>query len=269
MMVCFFGTRDARQSESGAAVNSFRADLSAIVANRHFVRLIGVKFFQLLGIASAGAAMLFFIVNTLQLRLDLFAIFGVVVTLSMITATPYLVRLSKRLGKAETYRISAACFALYALSWILAQPGEPLWALCVRAAIVGVSASGNVLLAMSMLTDIINYDAKVTGVRREGAYAAFYSFVEKLTAALGPLIIGLALSMAGFDKSLPADALQSPDVRQALLLGIAYVPAASAVISILLLRGYRLTQAELEGTQPRADGPPVSAPPAADAAPAK
>ncbi len=269
MIVCFLGTRDARQTQQGAAVPTFRADLSAIVANRHFTRLIAVKFAQLLGIASAGAAMLFFIVNVLQLRLDVFAIFGVVVTLSMIIATPYLVRLSKRLGKSETYRIAAVCFALYALSWVFASPGEPIWALCVRAAIVGVSASGNVLLAMSMLTDIINYDAKVTGVRREGAYAAFYSFIEKLTAAFGPLIIGVTLSLAGFDKSLPADAMQSPAVRQALLLGIAYIPAAMAVLSIYLLSGYRLTEAELDRARPSSDTPELGGAPTVNPAAAK
>ncbi len=269
MISCFFGTRDARQTQGGAAVQGFRADIAAIATNPHFIRLIGVKFLQLLGIASAGAAMLFFVVNSLQLRLDVFAIFGVVVTLSTIIATPYLVRLSRRLGKAETYRIAATCFALYALSWILAQPGEPIWALCLRAGIVGISASGNILLAMSMLTDIINYDARVTGVRREGAYAAFYSFIEKLTAALGPLIVGVALSSAGFDKSLPADALQSPAVRQALLLGIAYIPAATAILSILLLRGYRLNEAELENAGLGDEGRQLADRAAADPAPAK
>ncbi len=269
MISCFFGTRDARQTQGGAAVQGFRADIAAIATNPHFIRLIGVKFLQLLGIASAGAAMLFFVVNSLQLRLDVFAIFGVVVTLSTIIATPYLVRLSRRLGKAETYRIAATCFALYALSWILAQPGEPIWALCLRAGIVGISASGNILLAMSMLTDIINYDARVTGVRREGAYAAFYSFIEKLTAALGPLIVGVALSSAGFDKSLPADALQSPAVRQALLLGIAYIPAATAILSILLLRGYRLNEAELENAGLGDEGRRLADRAAADPAPAK
>jgi GPH family glycoside/pentoside/hexuronide:cation symporter len=269
MMVCFFLTRDARQTQRGNAIPSFRGDLAAIAANRHFIRLIGVKFAQLLGIASGGAAMLFFIINVLQLRLDVFAIFGVVVTISMIVSTPYLVRISKRLGKSDTYCIAAICFALYSASWILAQPGEPIWALCVRAAIVGVSASGNVLLAMSMLTDIINYDANVTGVRREGAYAAFYSFIEKLTAAFGPLIIGVALSFAGFDKSLPADALQSPAVRQALLLGVAYIPAAMAMVSIYLLRGYQLTEDELNKAGPSESAPALGRGPAANPATAK
>ena len=93
--------------------------------------------------------------------------------------------------------------------------------------------------------------------------------IEKLTAALGPLIVGVALSSAGFDKSLPADALQSPAVRQALLLGIAYIPAATAILSILLLRGYRLNEAELENAGLGDEGRQLADRAAADPAPAK
>ena len=60
-------------------------------------------------------------------------------------------------------------------------------------------------MAMSMLTDTIEYDARRTGIRREGVYTAVYSFVEKFTFAMGPLIIGFAMQFAGFDPDLPVD----------------------------------------------------------------
>ena len=97
-----------------------------------------------------------------------------------------------------------------------------------------------------MLTDIINHSATFTGVRREGVYTSFYSFVEKATFAFGPLIVGAAMSIAGFDESVAESAMNTPAVRQSLLLGVSYIPIAMNLLCIYLLLGYRLTQGELQ-----------------------
>ena len=107
-----------------------------------------------------------------------------------------------------------------------------------------------------MLTDTIEYDATVTGIRREGTYTALYSFIEKITHAFGPLIIGIALSLAGFDKNLPSDEMQSPAVQQALLFGVAYLPAVLAALALVVLAGFKLDEEALnkikaeQGTSP-------------------
>ncbi len=252
MMYAFISTKKARSSDAGVAIPDFRKDLRAMLANRHFLRLIGIKASQLLGVASVGAAMLFFIIHVMQLGLDVFAIFGIVVTIAMLVFTPLIVQASKRIGKSKMYVICAVLNIFYCLSWALAVPGEPVLHLVLRAIVVGFAVSGNVLLAMSMLTDIIAYDRHVTGTNREGVYTSLYSFIEKLTAALGPLIIGVALSVAGFDRDLPADQMQSDAVRQALIAGVAYIPAVLGVVSIWLLMGYKLTEDELAAARDNA-----------------
>ena len=128
---------------------------------------------------------------------------------------------------------------------MLAQPNDPVWMIALRGLIIGIGGTGNVIMAMSMLTDIINYDSKIHGERREGIFTAFYSFVEKFTFAFGPLIVGVALSIAGFDANRPKEELQSPEVRQALLMGMSYIPAVMGIISIWLLRGYKLKESDL------------------------
>jgi len=105
-----------------------------------------------------------------------------------------------------------------------------------------------------MLTDIINEDAKRTGVRREGAFTALYSFVEKLTGALGPLIVGVALTFVGFDKNLPFDVPQGANVNSALLLAMSWLPALCNVIAIILLSGYKLTEKDVTGSGSSASG---------------
>jgi len=97
-----------------------------------------------------------------------------------------------------------------------------------------------------MLTDAIDYDYRKHGVRREGVYTAFYSFVEKLAGAFGPLMVGLLLSAAGFNRDLPPKAAQSPEVVAALLLGMAAIPALSSALAASIIWFFRLDQAKLE-----------------------
>ncbi|NJN00781.1 MAG: MFS transporter [Aquincola sp.] len=171
--------------------------------------------------------------------------------LAVMTCTPLLVRLSKAIGKRGAYMLSAILTGFVGMSWVYAVPGEPDWLLAVRGFFNGIAFAGNVIFAMSMLTDAMELDYHRSGLRREGMYSALYSFVEKLASALGPLMLGIALSAAGFDpKTPPSEVTES--VRQAVLLSIAYIPAGMAALAMLILAFYRLDEAALrklrEGT---------------------
>lgn len=254
MSVAYFGTGKARFTESGRATPELLKEIAAIKSNPHFLRLISIKSCQLFAVAASGSAMIFFIVNTLQLNLKILSIFFAVLSIVSIISTPLMVKVSKKIGKPGAYMIAAVCYMGYGASWFFAVPGEPMWAIVLRAVMVGISVTGNILFAMSMLTDTIEYDARITGVRREGAYTAVYSFVEKFTYAFGPLVVGVAMSIAGFDKTLPPDELQSPAVRQALLLGICYIPIVMSIFAIVFIRGYRLDEQTLNAAgKPAAD----------------
>lgn len=249
LMIAYLSTAKARFTEGRKSTKSNAAQMveefGAVKNNKHFLRLLGVKFAQLMGVQTTLAAFAFFFVQTLQLGFDTLAIFGLVSTAASIASAPLLVMFSKRFGKRNAYYLAASANILYALSWSLASADDPIWALYVRAIIVGIAFTGNVVMAMSMLTDIINADANRTGVRREGAFTALYSFVEKLTAAIGPLIVGSALSIAGFNNKLPFDVPQGGNVDLALLASVSWLPALFGLIAIWLLSGYRLNEEDI------------------------
>ena len=246
MMIAWAGTGGANYSKAAVEKQDIFKELKVVFKNRHFLRLLAVKFCQLLGAASAQAALVFFVLNVMQLDFKALSYYGLVIGLVSVVASPIIVRLSLIFGKHVTYIIAATCSILVFLSWPFASPNDPLWMFLVRGGVLAVAVAGNVIMAMSMLTDIINHAAQVTGVRREGIYTAFYSFVEKFTFAFGPLIVGVALSVAGFDENIPAEDMRTPAVRQALLLGISYIPAVMVAVSIFLLSGYKLREEDLK-----------------------
>ncbi|MFT7288569.1 MAG: GPH family glycoside/pentoside/hexuronide:cation symporter [Halieaceae bacterium] len=246
MMVAWWGTRNARFTVTPKRAPDLLAECRHVFADRIFIRLLSVKASQLLAAASMQSAMAFFVVYVLQRDFDLLSYYGLSIGIASLIASPLIVRFSAVVGKRGAYMFAAICSILVTGSWILAAPGDPTWMVLLRGVVIAVAVSGNVIMAMSMLTDIINYSARHTDIRREGVYTAFYSFVEKFTFALGPLIVGVAMSVAGFDESLPDEALQTPEIRQALLLAVSYIPIAMNLLSIYLLRGYRLSKEDLD-----------------------
>lgn len=254
LMTTYLSTASARFTNAGedSEKNKFEQlgeEFGAVVGNRHFLRLIGVKFSQLMGVQTMGAAMAYFFVQYLQQDFTTLGLFFIVVSVSTIVCSPLLVMFSKTYGKKAAYYVAAAVNIAYALSWTFSGPDDPVWMILGRGLLVGVAFSGNVIMAMSMLTDIINEDAGRSGVRREGAFTALYSFVEKVTGAFGPLIVGVALTYVGFDKSLPFDVPQGDNVNTALLLAVSWLPAIFYLIAVGLLTGYDLTEKDINSAK--------------------
>jgi glycoside/pentoside/hexuronide:cation symporter, GPH family len=244
-LIAWAGTRRAGFTAAQVDRPRVMAEIGHVMTNRLFLRLLGVKFAQLLGVAATQAASMYFLLNVLQRDLTVMVPATIASTVVQLAAAPLLVVLSRRIGKAQTYMLGAGAYLLTVLSWFLASPAEPVWAYVLRLSVISFGACCNVIMAMSMLTDIIHLDTRLSGIRREGVFTAFYSFTEKFTFAFGPLIVGIALSAAGFDKNLAPEAMQTPAIRHALLLGVCYIPALLSIVAIILLAGYKLKQEDV------------------------
>lgn len=238
MAYCFLATAPAKQTIQTRTVVVAAEQWRTALANQPFRLLILSKLCQLFGVASAISSLLFLTTIVLRLPESALGAFGLASTGATIAAMPLWLKLSKRLGKRNTYFAGVAVFAPAQLSWLLSGPDEAQAIFLLRAAILGIGTGGIILMAQSMLPDTIEFDFKLSGLRREGVFAAVYSFVEKTAFAFGPLIIGILLSQLGFDRTLGRD--QSEDATLAIKIGAAYIPAFASIASALVLLGYRL-----------------------------
>ena len=136
---------------------------------------------------------------------------------------------------------------MVSLSWLLADPQEPLWFFTLRAALKGVAASGLLLMGQSMLPDTIEYDYRRTGLRREGIYSALYSFVEKVAAALAPSILLVVYALVGFQSRA---AVQTPEAVDGIRWAAALLPCLYFSLSIPLPRVLPPDRGIAEGDPP-------------------
>ncbi len=105
--------------------------------------------------------------------------------------------------------------------------------------LVGVGFAGGLFLIPLMNGDVIDYDEKRTGLRREGMYAGINSFVTKPAISLAQAVFLNIITWNGYDQAL-AKGLQSAGARTGILLGWMLVPALLFSVSLLSLFWYSL-----------------------------
>lgn len=245
MLTAWRGTRDAPVTQRTRTRLPWRSQLASFVRNKPFMTIMLVKALQLVGVYANQTALFFMVVEVLQRASSAMAYIGLPMVLVSILATPLLLQYARRVGKRVAYMTAALFAGASYASWLLASPDEPQYMLVLRGVLVGVGFAGNVLFAMSMIADAIEWDSLRTGLNREGMFTAVFSFVEKFAGAIGPAIVGVALSWAGFSASSEVTPESYATMRHATLIGVAYFPAACASLSVVVLAFYGLNERRL------------------------
>lgn len=160
-----------------------------------------------------------------------------ILIISGIVAAPVWVMLSKKYGKAELYRVTAALYAVVLPSLLFLDEDHRNWITYI-AIIAGALQSAALIIPWSIIPDVVEYDEYHNGVRREGLLYGGTSFAYKLATGLAVFLAGLALGYFGYD----ADAeVQSHTAKLGIRLVIGIVPSALFLISIFASRNYPLT----------------------------
>jgi GPH family glycoside/pentoside/hexuronide:cation symporter len=245
MITAWHGTRHAPVTQQTTTELPWRSQVSSFVRNRPFMTIMLVKALQLVGVYANQTALFFMVVEVMQRSSADMAYIGLPMVFVSILATPVLLKYARRVGKRGGYMTAALFAGASYASWVLASPEEPQYMLVVRGVLLGVGFAGNVLFAMSMIADAIEWDSLRTGLRREGMFTAVFSFVEKFSGAIGPTIVGVALSWAGFSATSEVTPESYATLRHATLIGVAYFPAVCATLSVVVLAFYRLSESRL------------------------
>jgi GPH family glycoside/pentoside/hexuronide:cation symporter len=251
MVVSYFGTAQARVVEATPKHHfSRREAIATLTSNRPFLLLMGVKLAQYSAIAIISTTKLLFLLNVLKVGYQGLVNLTLVQNLVSAITVPFWVWAAGRIGKRPAYLIATFLLGLLYLSWFMTDASITPMELWVRGAINGVAASGTALLSISMLPDVMEYDYRRTGLRREGIFSSVYTILEKLGYALGAGIIGVLLAVAGYIPTLQGNLVQQPaSAVFALYAGSSLIPAGLIVISLVLMWFYRLDEHALRRTE--------------------
>jgi GPH family glycoside/pentoside/hexuronide:cation symporter len=142
-----------------------------------------------------------------------------------------------RINKGPTYALGLFIASLAVMSGFLLPEGStPL--IYAVAVVAGIGFSTQWVCPWSMLPDVVEYDEKMTGERREGIYYGLWAFLTKFTGALGVAVSGWALDLFGYVPNVAQTAHALFGIR----LFFAIVPAVVILVSLPFLIWYPITR---------------------------
>ena len=248
-LFCFRATRFAPFHDAGHPTRlGFFRKLALIGSNKPFLLLLAIKLCQLMALAVTQASMPFLFKRVLGLNDVMLGLYFLVFYSAMIVSQPAWLRAGRRFGKRTLFIWVTLIYALMYISWYFVQPGEPLAILFFRALLLGGTGGGVLLLGQSLLPDTMEWDFRLTGLRREGILAGLYTVIEKLAYALGAAVTGIVLGKSGYIQAMGAKpVMQPPSAIAAIYFLASFAPLVLLLVSCLLLRFYSLSEAKLAG----------------------
>ena len=235
----WWGTRGAPEHPTQTALDSFGDQLKLVGANADFRALLFTFVIQAAAIGTVLAGVAYVADDLLNSTAAATLLFVAFVGPALVV-TPLWERYAKTRGKRSGYSIATA-FLIFGMVGLFAAHSGLLAMTYVAAALVGIGYAGAQVFPMAMMPDVAAEDAKQSGENRIGVFTGVWTAGETLGLALGPGIFALALTLGGYLSSTGNQTVTQPDsALLAIGLGFSVLPAVLAVLSLLLLRGYRL-----------------------------
>jgi Na+/melibiose symporter-like transporter len=220
------------------SVTPFWKGLKLMFSNGPFLRLIAAFMVSSTALSITTPLYLFFI--TFVLHAEAQAIYMLTFFyLANLSAVPFWVWLSMRIGKHRAY---VGCFSLIGLAhpfYLLLGDGDFWWMLPITL-VTGFAAGGFAALPNSMKADVIDLDTLASGENRAALFFSTYSFTAKMSGSLGGAIALFGLAQFGFDPS--PGAINDADQMFGLRFLFALLPSAFYLLACAIIWKYPITE---------------------------
>ena len=240
-LATFLAVREKDHSNTEIPKEGFFETYLAVFKNKPYLIVLGTYALNLTGLNFLQGILVYY-TKYIYRNEGLTTPAMVLLLLVAMVCIPISVLVSKKVGKKLTYQISfavlaTACAAIYFLGHILGPNfflGMMVYA--------GVGIGFGYVAPWAMVPDTVEYDAVMTGKRKEGAFYGMWTFTSKIGQALSIFISGAILTMGGY----VADAVQSEGAKSAIRLLIGPLPIIALIAAIVLIQFYPLDEKTYE-----------------------
>lgn len=207
--------------------------LLSLVQNKYWIlcNVMCLGFYFLMSFASSATVYFAqYIMKDLDLQGTLSSTLYIVLLFGLVAALPVMMKI----GKGNTMRIGLIISAIgYFIPQLTLQKSAVVGAM----AIVGIGFGFIVAPAGSFLQDTLTFGQWRSGVSAIGMGNAVFSFVNKLSSALGIVVLGWVLDLGKFDAKL---SVQPASALSAIKFLYIWLPALICVICVFLSAFYDL-----------------------------
>ena len=151
---------------------------------------------------------------------------------------PVWIQFSRRFGKRNLWVFSMAMMTIAFGGLAFVRAGD-LWLVCALGVIAGVGGGCGQVVGPSIQADVVDYDERVTGERKEGIYFAAWAFVRKSAFGIATMLVGLLLGAIGFEPNVE----QSDATKLGLRTLFGIVPGVCYLVGTVCFLRFRLDEA--------------------------
>ena len=148
--------------------------------------------------------------------------------LGMILFGPIMARTSKKFPilVGTPVRMAATLAMLF-----FSHEGAPFVIILVLSFIIGLGMAGTSTTIYAILADLADVDELITTVNRPGICSGMATFARKISAGISSALIGVLLTMVGYDETLAASGMRQAASTQK---GIAYIYVFAQIVLLAL-----------------------------------
>jgi Na+/melibiose symporter-like transporter len=242
MLGCWHALRTTRAWQAAEQTTPLGESLRVALRHRPFVVLLAAFVLQALATSSMLGAAQYVATYRLDDPSAITVLFLALVA-PAILVMPVWTRVSHTWGKRAGFTAASWTFLVGTLAVLAAESTGSFALVALAVAICGVGYAGMQMFPLSMLPDTIAADTAASGQRRSGVFTGLWTAGETAGFALGPALVLAVLSFGGFVSSQADQQVDQPDSAvTAVLVAFTLVPAALLLISLPLVRAYRLPE---------------------------
>lgn len=218
--------------------NPYRA-LRDVITNPHARLLLMVIFVDAIGTGGIGVLSPF-VIDYVVGRKDMIPVLLGLNLITTLASVPVWLWLARYFEKRRLMLWAMLGSAVGFGSILFIGEGD-WWIIAVSAVVSGAALGCSNTLGYTLKAEIIDCDEYATGERKEGAYFAGWSFVNKLAAGLMLGLVGQALAWSGFDGD---SAEQSQRVESTMLILMGGFPLVCYLVGAIAFTRFSLTEVE-------------------------
>ncbi|MBC7235628.1 MAG: MFS transporter [Chloroflexi bacterium] len=240
LLLTFWGTRERYTTTTSAGPLTLRSSVKAALQNRLFLFGVGLFLATWLAISIVEAVFLYYIRYYLRLEGSSDAIMACVFVVAIL-ALPLWEWTSRHSNKRRAYIVGVTFWAVVQIVLVLLRPSPPTALVLALAAMAGVGVSAAHVLPWAIIPDAMEWDELQTGQRHTGTFYSIVMLMQKASAGLALLGIGLGLEWSGY---VPNADVQPLSALTAIRGFVGPVPAMLLCLGILLAALYPLGREE-------------------------
>ncbi len=222
-------TRVSRLPPLSALVQTFR--------NRPFVQLLAAFTISSFSFALMTSLLPYYLTYHLEMEAQVSLVLLIMLGTVALFLFPWKV-VADRINKGPSYALGLFLASLAVIGTYF-LPHRPTPLVYAIAFVAGLGFSAQWVFPWSMLPDVVEYDQKETGERREGTFYGVWALLNKFTNALGVAVSGWALDLFGYVPGVAQTEFALLGIR--LFFGL--IPSIILIASLPLLIWYPVTKA--------------------------